>query len=314
MWSLTRMLALCSRSRTFYVCTGIADRATLAVLNRNMATLPTFSQKSAGGTLTIATAGLQLQYTEGKPFAPDTLSITLLPASKDYDLDEDAPQTLTTWTYGETNEGTSNLFGTIKSLDQVGPVPLNCTENANITVHQESLHCAWGLVARSGWAILDDTDSPALDPVSGWWGVGNNTDAVDIYFFGHGLEYTAAISDYMLIGGKVAMVPRYALGIWWSRWQNIANRDTRLVVDAYAQRDLPLDVYILDMDWHSKQVRARCSHMRMLVTHYLSPFLAFRHGVATRSTILSFRTPAIRSGGFTSKASRLPVTSTIKPG
>lgn len=37
-------------------------------------------------------------------------------------------------------------------------------------------------------------------------------DDIDFYFFGHERKYKEAIKDYTLIGGKIAMVPRYALG------------------------------------------------------------------------------------------------------
>lgn len=49
------------------------------------------------------------------------------------------------------------------------------------------------------------------------------------------------------------MVPRYATGIWWSRWYNVDNWDVMQIVEAYRDRGLPLDVYILDMDWHTKE-------------------------------------------------------------
>jgi hypothetical protein len=37
------------------------------------------------------------------------------------------------WYFGQPNDG--NLLGTIKSLDELGVTPLNCTLNANIRIH-----------------------------------------------------------------------------------------------------------------------------------------------------------------------------------
>ena len=71
--------------------------------------------------------------------------------------------------------------GTIRSLDQVAVVPLNCTIIENVQEHNESLHCEWGLVSREGWAIVDDHENYALTP-SYWWD-GPNTDNIDIYLF-----------------------------------------------------------------------------------------------------------------------------------
>jgi len=55
-----------------------------------------------------------------------------------------------------------------------------------------------------------------------------------------------------MIGGKAIMVPKYAMGVWWSRWYDLNNYDTKQVVDDYESRSIPLDVFVIDMDWHTK--------------------------------------------------------------
>ena len=42
-------------------------------------------------------------------------------------------------------------------------------------------------------------------------------------------------------------------GIMWSRWYNLDSFDVRGLVETYIKNSLPLDVFILDMDWHTKQ-------------------------------------------------------------
>ena len=123
-------------------------------------------------------------------------------------------------------------------------------------VHAESLHCTWGLISREGWSIYDDSDSPVLDS-TGWWGESsadrtsttfiNNSDTQDWYGFFHGHDYKGALSDYVMVGGKIAMVPRQALGVWWTRWFDFNNADLFKIVDDYESRGLPLDVFVLDM-------------------------------------------------------------------
>ena len=49
-----------------------------------------------------------------------------------------------------------NLFGTIRSLDELCTITLNCTENANTYVHNENLYCAWGVVSRAGRTVVDE--------------------------------------------------------------------------------------------------------------------------------------------------------------
>jgi len=48
------------------------------------------------------------------------------------------------------------------------------------------------------------------------------------------------------------MVPRYASGVWWSRWYNLNNLDLIKVTEDYGNRAIPLDVFVIDMDWHTK--------------------------------------------------------------
>jgi len=140
---------------------------------------------SSDTTVTIQTKSLQLSYQVGaKEFSPSTLKITSL----------DSSSAFTSWVPGQANPG--NLLGTIKSLDDIGPISLNCSQIKNVRIHDESLHCTWGLVSRDGWAVYNDTASPVMDPTTGWWDVGNNTNLVDWYFFGHGHDYRGALSDY----------------------------------------------------------------------------------------------------------------------
>ena len=40
-----------------------------------------------------------------------------------------------------------------------------------------------------------------------------------------GHDYKAALSDYVKVGGPIAMVPRQAMGIWWTRWFDFNNWD-----------------------------------------------------------------------------------------
>ena len=120
------------------------------------------------GILTITTSDVKLQYTIGQQFSASTLTVTAVMAG-----------VFSSWYYGQPNWG--NLLGTIKSLDEVGVITLNCTENEFKFVHGEALHCEWGLVSQEGWSLVDDTQNYALD--QNYWWDGPNTDNVDNYLF-----------------------------------------------------------------------------------------------------------------------------------
>uniref|UniRef100_A0A6B2KX16 DUF5110 domain-containing protein n=1 Tax=Arcella intermedia TaxID=1963864 RepID=A0A6B2KX16_9EUKA len=210
------------------------DRATVAVVNRFLP-VPSFTRKVTPTDLTITTTALTISYSSSSNQLNITSGPSITPSFA--------------WTYG-TSKDTANLLGTIKSLDEVNAQTLNCDANKNVRVHDESLHCEWGLISRLGWAVYDDTTNWGLDKTFFW--DSPNRDLADLYFFGHGNNYKQALQDYIQIGGKMAMVPRHASGIWWSRWYDLNNLDTREIVYDYVTRYLPLDIFILDMDWHSK--------------------------------------------------------------
>ena len=48
------------------------------------------------------------------------------------------------------------------------------------------------------------------------------------------------------------MLPRYALGVWFSRWYDYTVASAAQVVQKYEEHTLPLDVFVLDMNWHTK--------------------------------------------------------------
>jgi alpha-glucosidase (family GH31 glycosyl hydrolase) len=217
------------------------DKATTAMLNRNLP-VPKYSHTETDGVLRISTDYLTLSWTVGTEFSADTLSIVSNAGVK---------SAFEKWSYGDANP--ENLLGTIKSLDQLPATTLNCSLNANITVHDEDLHCAWGLISRAGWSVVDDSDTYVLNPATGWWDLGQNSDDIDLYMFAHGHDYKAALKDFVLVSGKTAMAPRAASGLWWTRWFNLNTEDLIEIVKGYEQNSMPLDTFVLDMDWHTKE-------------------------------------------------------------
>ena len=73
----------------------------------------------------------------------------------------------------------------------------------------------------------------------------------DWYFFGYGHDYKAALAEYTRFGGPVPLIPRYVLGAWWSRYWAYSDQDLQDLVREFEAHDLPLDVLVVDMDWHT---------------------------------------------------------------
>ncbi len=65
------------------------------------------------------------------------------------------------------------------------------------------------------------------------------------------------------------IIPRYALGTWWSRWFGWNDRGLRAFVTEFEKYSLPLDVMVIDMNWHKKDVILRTNLITTSNTIYL---------------------------------------------
>ena len=213
------------------------DQATLTFLNRNLP-VPSFTATVSGGWITIQTSAVTLKYQLGQIFAAWTLTATTTAGAS--------------WKFGDVDYG--NLLGTIKSLDELCTISLNCTQNANTQVHDESLHCGWGVVSRGGWTTIDDSNDYIMSSVAGQWFSASmkNSNDIDLYFFGHGSNYRQALKDYTDLAGKTPMFHKAMLGAWFTRWYDYDNADVERLIHIFEEQSIPLDTLILDMNWHTK--------------------------------------------------------------
>ncbi|MBQ7739821.1 MAG: alpha-xylosidase [Eubacterium sp.] len=124
-----------------------------------------------------------------------------------------------------------NLGGTYRTLDNTsGRIPL---EN--------------GFITEGGAYLFDDGKSILLDengeftPRDG----GN-----DYYAFAYGKDYRGAMNAFYAISGKTPIVPRFALGVWWSRYHAYTQEEYLSLMDRFEKEEIPLTVATVDMDWH----------------------------------------------------------------
>ena len=101
------------------------------------------------------------------------------------------------WRFGEE---VHDLGGTARTLDLAdGEVELD-----------------HGVVSSFGYSLLDDSHSQVL--LEDGWLAPRKKGILDLYFFGYGHDYKQALKDFYFLCGKTPMLPRYALGNWWSRF------------------------------------------------------------------------------------------------
>lgn len=198
------------------------DQATLVYINRRMP-VPIFSTANSDGWLVIKTEKLELKYfADGGKFDRNNLHIKL-------DLNGQPVQ----WFAGQ--KDTANLSGTMRTLDGVrGAAKLEP-----------------GLLSRDGWVLIDDTKRPLLDDSEWQWvEPAPERDYLDWYFFGYGQNYKQALFDFTRVAGKITLPPRFAFGLWWSRYWAYADFEFKQLVQEFEIHDVPLDVLVIDMDWH----------------------------------------------------------------
>ena len=133
------------------------------------------------------------------------------------------------WRYGE---HPGNLRGTARTLDR-----------ADGAIDLED-----GVMSVNGISILDDSASVALD-ASGARRI-RDPRTVDLYVFGYGHAYRLALRDYLILTGKPPMIPRFALGNWWSRYHPYTTDEYLALMERFRKERIPFSVAVLDMDWH----------------------------------------------------------------
>ena len=213
------------------------DRATLMAVDR--AFLPSgavdYTTGERDGMLVVETPALRLTY-DRKPFSKEGLTIVVkgVPDSQ-----------FNTWHYGDEPKG--NLGGTARTLDEAdGAIPLG-----------------QGVISRDGWAVLDDSASNVFvtadadgnlpDGVVAYGGIGvapRDHRETDIYFFGYGRRYREAVHDFQKLSGPAPLLPRFALGNWWSRYYRYSQDEYLDLMDRFKAEGIPFTTSVIDMDWH----------------------------------------------------------------
>ena len=197
------------------------DRATRLAFDRAFDT-PAFESYRADGFLHIVTKYLHLTYDE-KPFSSAGLQISVRATAENQEK---------RWFYGRASA--PNLGGTVRTLDGVdGAIPL-----------PDGL-----LTRRLGYSLVDDSTTIAIG-ADGWPVPIGGDGRIDLYFFGYYQAPEACIRDFYKLSAPVPLLPRYALGNWWSRYYRYTQEGYLALMDTFAEKQIPIAVGVVDMDWH----------------------------------------------------------------
>ncbi len=124
-----------------------------------------------------------------------------------------------------------NLLGTARTLDAV-----------NGATKLEP-----GILSKNGVSVLDDSGSMLLDENGQ---VLPRPEGSDHYYFAYGRDYKDCLRDFFRLTGNVPLIPKYALGNWWSRYKAYTQAEYRSLMEQFMERRLPITVATIDMDWH----------------------------------------------------------------
>ena len=192
------------------------DRASTFALHRDLP-VPPFRVVEGAETLEIVTSRLHLRY-DRKPFSPSGLRVRPLGAGRG----------LEDWKFGEVED----LGGTARTLDGVnGRHPLES-----------------GVVSRKGVAVIDDSGS-LLFTDDGWVSP-RDGERTDLYVFAYAHDFGEALRALYAVSGSQPILPRWALGNWWSRFHRYTADEYVELLDRFEREGIRFSVAVLDMDWH----------------------------------------------------------------
>lgn len=223
-------------------CGVFEDHCTQMALDRAFEdpTALHLDRRCEGDRLVVETPYIILAY-DGGPFSREGLQIKV----------KGMDGYCSTWHYGDDQH--ANLGGTARTLDGAdGSTKLDI-----------------GVNSTDGWALIDDSSSNLImvpdDPDLPETLKGADRVLIlprkhqesDLYFFGYGHRYREAVRDFYRLTGPTPLLPRFALGNWWSRYHRYTADEYLALMDRFEQEGLPFTTAVVDMDWHLTQVDSK---------------------------------------------------------
>ena len=202
------------------------DRASQTVVDRAFPPVE-FAVTETDDRLTIHTSRLQLVY-DKQPFRTEDLRVTATGR---------LGQGRNVWRFGLPTAG--NLGGTARTLD-----------GADGAVALEP-----GILSRHGIAVYDDSRTVLL--TADGWVAPRRPGTLDLYVFAYGRDHRGALRDFHRLAGPQPLLPRFALGNWWSRYHRYSAESYLALMDRFAAAGVPLSVAVVDMDWHLVDIDPR---------------------------------------------------------
>ena len=104
-----------------------------------------------------------------------------------------------------------------------------------------------GVCSTNGVAYFNDANTLSFENGRA---IAQRGEGSDEYVFAYGSDYKQAVKALYEITGSTPIIPRYALGNWWSRYHVYTDTEYLRLLNRFEERDIPFTVATIDMDWH----------------------------------------------------------------
>lgn len=144
-------------------------------------------------------------------------------------------------------DNNNNLLGTYRTLDR-------CDGNIQYDdpfLYQDrykELQLETGVCSKNGVAFIDDSNSLSID--ENGMIIDEKANGIDHYVFAYGKDYKGAVKALFEICGPVPLIPKFALGNWWSRFHPYTEKEYLGLLNKFEDQNVPFTVATIDMDWH----------------------------------------------------------------
>ncbi len=211
------------------------DRRTIAVVNRNLGRVELTVEKQPGkyvissGCVTVETAD------SDQKFSGSSLQVRFDGKVWNMDMPSDG-----------------NLKGSYRTLDCCEADEFIRYSPEGEIIEQHKIKLGDGFISRDGWSRIDDSNNAVIDLQNGrpWVAARPEGERQDFYLFFYGHDYRGALRDASGVFGRQPLIPRYALGYWYSRYWAYNDEELCRLSESFDRAGIPLDVLVIDMDWH----------------------------------------------------------------
>lgn len=142
----------------------------------------------------------------------------------------------------------TNLGGTARTLDGTVGILGSWKTKREKTDRFCFGHMRKGIFSSNGVAEIDDSKSFLFNE-DGSVELRKHT-VTDKYIFAFSSDYLGGLKEFYSLCGKTPVLPKYALGNWWSRYYAYSQDEYLTLFDKFEKKNIPFTVATIDMDWH----------------------------------------------------------------